>query len=389
MIFLIKKIINRNTNDIESSRIKFGVFASILSVLFNMTLFCVKLFVGILSNSVSIVADAINNLTDMGSCIISFIGFKISSKPADEEHPYGHQRAEYITSLIVSIIIIIVGIEILSSSVTKIFIEEVAQYSTITIVVLVVSIVIKAYLAYFNYKIGKEINSLTLIATAKDCLNDTITTFVILLSSIASILFNLNIDGYMGVLVAIFILYSGIKLVKETISPLLGEKVDVDLVSNIINEIKSNSNVLGVHDVMTHSYGPTRIFMSLHVEVDSSKNILEIHEEIDELESRIKKIYKVSLVIHMDPIELNCELTNEYKNRITSHLSSINNCINMHDFRIVNGNENINIIFDIVVPRNCERSNDDIEKSIYNLLENDSVNIKLIITFDDDFSTIN
>ncbi len=388
MINILRKLFikdyNNTTNEVV--RIKHGVLASIFGIIMNLILFILKLIVGILSNSISIIGDAINNLTDMGSSIISFIGFKLSSKPADKEHPYGHQRIEYITSFIISIIIIVVGIELLSTSISKIINKEVVSYNTVTIIILIVSIFLKLYLSFFNKVIGKKINSMTLIAASKDALNDVISTFVILVSALVSIFFKINIDGIMGVLVSLFILYSGIVLVKETIDPLIGEKVDPNLVSEILKEIENNDNIIGYHDLMCHSYGPTKIFMSIHAEVDSSKNILFLHEVIDQIEYEIKSKYGVELVIHMDPTDLNCETTNYYKQEVSVILNRISNKLSFHDFRTVIGEKSINILFDIVIPFDLKIKKEEIIDILNCELENDKVNIKLIISFDNDFT---
>ncbi len=375
----------KNTAD-EVVRIKHGVLASIFGIIMNLILFIIKFIVGILSNSISIIGDAINNLTDMGSSVISFIGFKLSSKPADKEHPYGHQRIEYITSFIISVIIIVVGIELLTTSISKIVNKEIVSYNIVTIVILVVSIILKLYLSFFNKIIGKQINSMSLIASSKDALNDVISTFVILISAIVSILFKINIDGIMGVLVSLFILYSGIILVKETIDPLIGEKVDSNLVKEILKEIENNENIIGYHDLMCHSYGPTKIFMSIHAEVDSSKNILFLHEVIDQIEYDIKSKYGVELVIHMDPTDLNCETTNYYKKEVSLILKKISTELSFHDFRTVIGEKNINILFDIVLPFDLKIKKEEIIDILNCELENDKVNIKLIISFDNDFT---
>lgn len=378
----------KNYND-EKVRIKHGIYNSILGISFNLLLFVMKLVAGILSNSISVIGDAINNLTDMGSSIISFFGFKISSKPADKDHPYGHQRVEYITGLIISVIIIVVGVQLFSSSITKIFSNDIVKYTNITLIVLVFSILIKLYLAINNFSISKKTNSITLKAAGKDSLNDVISTTLILISAIIAIKFNLNIDGYMGVFVSIFIFYSGVSLIKETVSPLIGEKVDSEKIKEIIDEILKEEIVIGVHDLMCHSYGPNNIFMSIHVEVDASLDIIYIHEVIDNIEFKIKDKFKVHLVIHMDPINLNCDLTNSYKEIISKELNNISKLLTFHDFRAVVANTHINLIFDIVRPIDLKITEDEIIKTLNRVLSNKEVHINLIISFDNDFSTLN
>ncbi len=389
MITLLRKIFIKNYINIEDEKVRsdHGLLGSVFGAFCNLILFVIKLIIGILSNSISIIGDAINNLTDIGSSIISFFGFKLSLKPADKDHPYGHQRMEYITSLIISIIIIVVGIELLSSSITKVISNEEAVYSSLTFCILAISILIKLYLAYFNHKLGKQINSLTLIATAKDSLNDVISTVVILISATVSVIFNWNIDGYMGILVACFIIISGIKLVKETIDPLLGEKVDKNLIKKIVEEIKSSKEVLGIHDLMCHSYGPSKIFMSIHIEFDCTKNILYIHDIVDTIESTIKNKYNVELVIHMDPVDLNCNITSYYKQEVERIISSISTQLSFHDFRTVITEFSTNLLFDIVVPINFKMTNNEIEELIKGEFIDSEVSIRLIIAFDSDFNT--
>ncbi|MFI3252655.1 MAG: cation diffusion facilitator family transporter [bacterium] len=373
----------------DNVREKKGITASIIGCIVNFILFLIKLIIGLFSNSISVIGDAINNLTDMGSAVVSLLGFKISSKPADKEHPFGHQRAEYIAGLIISIVIIVVGIEVFSNSIQKIINNDNTNYSYVTVIVLIVSIILKVMLAIYNFKIGKKINSITLIATAKDSLNDVISTTVILISAIVSLLFKVNIDGYVGVFVSLFILYSGICLVKETVNPLLGEKVSNDLIIEITKFINSNDNILGVHDVVAHMYGPNNIFMSLHAEVDATKNILDIHTVIDNIEFEIKNKYNVSLVIHMDPVDLNCNVTSDYRKKISSHLKSINEYISFHDFRCVISTTHINILFDVVTPFDSKIDSEIILKSLNNLLKDEKVKVNLIINFEHDFSTNN
>lgn len=388
MTNIIRKIFIKDYNNVtdETVRLKHGLVASIFGIILNLFLFVIKLLIGLFSNSISIIADALNNLTDMGSSIISFIGIKLSSKPADKEHPYGHQRIEYITSFIISVIIIIVGFELLSTSISKIFNKDEVTYSFITLIVLFISILIKIYLSFFYKSIGSEINSLPLIASSKDSLNDVLSTLFILISAAVSIIFKINLDGIMGVVVSLFILYSGVMLAKETIDPLIGEKVDPKLIENILKEINDNEEVIGYHDVMCHSYGPTKIFMSLHAEVDSSKNILFLHEVIDEIEISIKNKYGVELVIHMDPTNLSCDTTNYYKSEVEKILNNISTKLKFHDFRTVIGEYNTNLLFDVVIPFDLNIKKEYILEVLNCELKNDKVNLKLIVSFDNEFT---
>ncbi len=388
MVTLFRKLfIKKYSNTSEQTvREKHGFLASIVSLLLNLILVVIKLCVGLLSNSISIIGDAVNNIADMLSGIISLFGFKISSKPADKDHPFGHQRMEYVSSLIISIVIIVVSIEVFSSSINKIIYSTTTTYSYITIIVLIISILLKLYLSYFNFKISKLINSLSLKAVAKDSRNDAISTFVILISTIISMILNINLDGYMGVIVAIFIFISGINMVRETVSVLIGEAADKELVDKILKDINNEEYILGIHDVMCHTYGPTKIFMSLHAEVDSSLNILFIHEIIDNVEFLIKEKYGVHLVIHMDPVNSNCDTTNDYKDKVISIVKELSPLLNIHDFRAVIAEGHINLVFDISKPYDLKLEEEFIESKLDCLLNTTKVKVNLIIRFISDFS---
>ena len=300
---LIKLFIkdHENTSDPEV-REKYGKLAGIAGILSNLLLCIMKIVTGIFSGSIAIVADGINNLADASSSIITLVGFKLASQPEDEEHPYGHARIEYVTGLVISIVIIIIGIQLFRSSLDKILHPEPLVFSYVTIGILIASILIKLWQSRFNTKIGKMIRSVTLTATAADSRNDVIATSAVLLSVLVCRYTGLQIDGYTGCLVAIFIVWSGCQLVRETSSPLLGEAPDPELVDAIMEMVNSEPGILGVHDLMIHNYGPGKLFASVHAEVDSRGSLIEVHDMIDQMEHRIKSTLKIEMVIHMDPV---------------------------------------------------------------------------------------
>ncbi len=351
MTKIIMSLFLKNKNpENASDRESYGKVAGIVGIVCNIILSIMKFVVGTISNSVAITADATNNLSDAGSSVVTLVGFKMSEKPADRDHPYGHARIEYITGLIISFIILLIGFEIFTSSAEKIFKPEENQFNIATVVVLVVSILAKLWLGLFNKKLGKMIKSKALIATAADSRNDSIATTVVLISTLISHFFGINLDGYMGVAVAIFILVSGIGLVKETVSPLLGQPPSKEIYEKIEKKMLSYENVLGVHDLMVHSYGPGSYFASAHIEMDARINVLVCHDIMDNIERDFLSDENIHLVVHLDPTVLDCEETNELKQMVAKILYDIDPIITFHDFRVVTGDQNKNVLFDVVVP---------------------------------------
>ena len=351
MTKIIMSLFLKNKNpENASDRESYGKVAGIVGIVCNIILSIMKFVVGTISNSVAITADATNNLSDAGSSVVTLVGFKMSEKPADRDHPYGHARIEYITGLIISFIILLIGFEIFTSSAEKIFKPEKNQFNIATVVVLVVSILAKLWLGLFNKKLGKTIKSKALIATAADSRNDSIATTVVLISTLISHFFGINLDGYMGVAVAIFILVSGIGLVKETVSPLLGQPPSKEIYEKIEKKMLSYENVLGVHDLMVHSYGPGSYFASAHIEMDARINVLVCHDIMDTIERDFLSDENIHLVVHLDPTVLDCEETNELKQMVAKILYDIDPIITFHDFRVVTGDQNKNVLFDVVVP---------------------------------------
>lgn len=367
MTKLIIKLFLKNKNpDTASGRESYGRIAGIVGIICNLLLSILKFVIGTVSNSVSITADATNNIADAGSSIITLVGFRLSEKPADEDHPYGHARIEYITGLIISFLILLIGYDILKSSVDKIIHPEESVFSWVTVVILVSSIIVKLWLSRFNKILGKQIKSTALEATAADSRNDCISTAAVLVATIISHFTSLNLDGFMGVGVAIFILISGIGLVKETIGPLLGQAPSKEMYEKIEQKILSYENVLGVHDLLVHSYGPGSYFASAHIEMDAKIDVLVCHDIMDKIERDFLKQLNIHLVVHLDPTVLDCEETNELKEVVREILYDIDPIITFHDFRVVVGDKAKNVLFDIVVPPSYKYT----DKELKNIIKN-------------------
>lgn len=387
MVNLLARIFIKDYQDIEKEKVRtaYGVMCGIFGIVSNVILVIIKVFIGILSMSISIIADAINNLSDFFSSLLTLIGFKVASKPADKEHPFGHQRMEYVISLIISLIIIFVGIELLSTSIQGIITPNEIKVDLITYIILGISIFIKLIQGLFYYSAGKKISSVSLKASFKDSLFDCISTSIVLIGSLISKLINYNLDGILGSLVSVFIIISSLGLVKESISPLIGERPNKELIKNIKAEVLSNPQVLGIHDMIFHEYGVSKIFLSMHVELDANMGFLSAHELIDELELQIHNKYHVEIVMHMDPIEKDNEELNKQEEILTNVLSSIDKEIKFHDFRMVNGANKINYIFDIVIPFNYKYTEKEIKNIIKTKLQEINPKIDVIINVDYDY----
>lgn len=388
MNILIKRFI-KNYQDVDNATVRndYGKFSSIMGIIFNVILFTIKLIAGLLSGSVAIVADAVNNLSDASSSIISFIGFKLASKPADADHPYGHGRYEHISALLVACLVLAIGIEILKSSIEKIIHPTDINASIITIVILVISILVKLYMMYFNTKTGKLIKSKILIATAQDSRNDVISTGAVLLSIIISFAFNLNLDGIMGVLVAIFILVSGLMLVKDTLDPILGIAPEPETVKTISDLISSYEYVLGIHDLIIHDYGPGNTFASVHCEVDSKIDVLLAHDQIDNIERDVFEKTNIHLVIHYDPIVTDDGITMEIREKINTIVKGIKSNMSIHDVRVVPGPTHTNIVFDIVVPHDVTYTQKELRQMITSEVRKINPKYNCVITFDLEYAS--
>ena len=363
---LIKLFLKDKDANTPHGREAYGRVAGIVGIICNLLLSAMKFVIGSVTNSVSITADATNNMTDAGSSIVTLIGFRLSEKPADEDHPYGHARIEYITGLIISFLILHIGFDILTESFDKILHPEESVFSWVTIVILAVSIFGKLWLASFNKTLGRKIKSKALEATAADSRNDVISTAAVLVATVISHFTGFNLDGYMGVCVAVFIIISGIGLVKETVGPLLGQAPSKEMYEMIESKILTYENVLGVHDLMVHSYGPGSYFASAHIEMDAKMDVLVCHDVMDTIERDFKSEDNIHIVVHLDPTVLDCEETNELKEVVKGILNDIDPIITFHDFRVVYGEKAKNVLFDVVIPPRYKYSDDELVSIIKN-----------------------
>lgn len=352
MITLLEKLFIKDKNNTTSPAVRqaYGVLCGVVGIFLNLLLFTGKFAAGLLSNSIAITADAFNNLSDAGSSIITLIGFKMAGQKPDPDHPFGHGRIEYISGLLVSVIILIMAFELIKTSFLKILRPEKLSFSPVVLVILAVSIVVKCYMAFYNLNIGKKIKSAAMKATATDSFSDSLATAAVLLATVVSHFTGLQIDGYCGILVGLFICYAGISAAKDTVSPLLGQAPDPDFVKQIEQIVMSYDGVIGIHDLIVHNYGPGRILISLHAEVPADGDILTMHDMIDLIEHDLRKQLNCSAVIHMDPVCVGDEETNRLKTLTLNCLKEIDERLTLHDFRIVNGPTHTNLIFDIVAP---------------------------------------
>ena len=387
MVNLLAKLFIKNYKNVEDDKVRtsYGTMAGIFGIVTNFILVVIKLFIGILSFSISIIADAINNLSDMGSSLLTIIGFKISNKPADKDHPYGHQRVEYIISLIIAMIIAFVGLELFTTSIEKIITPDEIKFEVITFVVLGVAIVLKALQGLFYLSASKKIDSLSLKASAKDSINDCISTTAVLIGTIISKVSGYNVDGIVGILVSGFIMYSAVMLIKETMSPLIGEKPDPELVEKVSRTVLSYPKILGIHDMITHLYGPSKVFISLHAEVDANDNVLVSHDLIDNIEQDIKKEFGIELVIHMDPIETNNIELNNASIIVREVLKEIDPVLMFHDFRMVKGESHTNFIFDVLAPFNFRLSDEELVELIKLKVRERNDKYRCVILVDKDY----
>lgn len=355
-------------------RERYGKFSGIVGIVSNLLLFVMKAVTGFVTGSISIVADAVNNLSDSASSVITLVGFKLSGKPADQEHPYGHARIEYISGLIVSFLILLLGVQLLQESAGKIFAPKEAAFSPVAVVVLVVSCLIKTWQCLFYRKVGRRISSPTIEATAADSRSDVFSTLAVLLGLVISRLTGFNLDGYMGVAVALLILWTGVKVVKETSDPLLGTAPAREVVDDIYRTILSYDGILGLHDLDVHMYGEGRTFASVHCEVDAHEDILASHDLVDNIERDFLKQKNIHLVIHMDPIVVDDAPTNALREQVREVLRGISPEITMHDFRVVWGKTHSNVLFDVCVPFGFRYTDaallDEIANGIYMLGKN-------------------
>ncbi len=344
----IKDFKNYGNADVRN---KYGLLCSIVGIVLNVLLFVAKLFAGLLAHSLAICADGFNNLSDAGSSIVALLGFKASSMKPDSDHPFGHGRYEYISGLVVSVFIAVMGIELVRGSAEKIIsgTSEVL-YTPLTIAILVLSIAIKVYIFIYNRSIGKKINSVSLVATSVDSLTDCVSTAVILGAGIVNKAFGIDIDGWCGLAVSLLIIVAGVRAAKETIDPLLGKPPSKELVEEISTILLNHKEIVGIHDLVVHDYAPGHIMMSVHAEISDKSNIVEAHELIDAVERELSEKLGCEAVIHMDPVSTDDERVNGIKQAVSEVLLSIHKDVTIHDFRVVEGKDRTNLIFDAVIP---------------------------------------
>ena len=385
--FLVKHFVKdyEHTEKV-SVRTAYGVLASMVGIFCNVFLFVVKFVIGLLVHSVSVTADAFNNLSDAGSSIISFAGVKIASKPADAEHPFGHGRMEYIAALIVSFLVMEVGFTFLKDSFGKIKSPEILNFQLMSVVILILSIGVKLWLGLFNRKLGEKIDSKVMMAAFTDSMGDVLTTTVTIVSLIVFKVTGVNIDGFVGIGVALVVMWAGFGIAKDTLEPLLGEAVDLEEYQKIKRFVESYDGVVGSHDLIVHNYGPNRSMASIHAEVPNNVSIEASHEVIDRIERDAIENLGIFLVVHMDPIEIEDEHVLMIRNRTNQAIAEIDDSCTIHDFRVVDGQKQINLIFDLVVPREYDKEKQsEVERSLCEKMKEQDERYEFVITVEHSF----
>jgi len=384
MTEMILRIFTKKYDNTEENtmRLAIGKFSGTVGIVFNVLLFLGKFVAGFISGSLSISADAFNNLTDAISSVVTFLGFRMAQQPADKDHPYGHARYEYLAGLILSAFILFVGFELIKTSVSRIIKPVSVDISVIAVTVLVLSVIVKAWMCLFYRALSKKIGSVTLMAASADSRNDVLATTAVLLGYIAEYWFKISIDGYIGLLVAIFIIKSGFDIAKEEISLLLGKQVDNDTIEKIGNIVLSNEKVLGIHDMLIHDYGPGRCYASVHAEFDASESLIVCHDIADNIEKQIAEEMNIELVIHFDPVVLDDEERNRLELIINEIAEGINKDMSVHDFRMARKDDGTTLMFDIFVPYEMDMSREDIKKAIDMELLKKDIDYKTEIRFD-------
>lgn len=382
MNFLVRRFI-KNYQDTKDANVRtnIGKLSGIVGIFSNLFLFVIKFVIGTIVHSVSIQADGVNNLTDAGSNIISILSFHLANKPADKDHPFGHERTETIASLFVGILILVLGFETAKESISKVIHPGSIDFRIASVIILLISIIVKFWMYAYNKKLSKTYDSSLLEATALDSISDVCGTTAVLVSTLLSPVLHFNLDGYMGIVVSGIILYGAYGLLRDMINSLIGEAPDPELVHNIVDRIMAHPAILGVHDMMLHNYGPNKIFASAHVEVDSSKDIFETHDHIDNIEREVKENMNIDLVLHMDPVKVNDPETELYRAKVVEAIHQIDPKWGFHDFRIVSGPTHVNLVFDLVIPFEEKYSQEEIEAMLLKHIQSDK-KIYLVLTID-------
>ena len=384
--FILKTFMKDYSDNKDSAtRKKAGFLSSTVGIVCNIILFVSKFIIGTIANSVAIISDAFNNLTDCLSCIITMFGYNLASKPADKEHPFGHGRMEYFTSLIIAVFIIIVGFEFFKTSLSRIFNKEEMDVTYFTIIVLVLSILLKFWMYLFNKKMSTIFNNQAMMATSYDSLSDAMTTSITLIGSIISLFTSFPIDGVIGLIVSGLIIKTAISIIKDTLDELLGKPADKETTQQLLDIVMSHQGILGVHDLMIHNYGPNNMIASLHAEVDAKQNVLEAHDTIDNIEKEIFEKMKIMTTIHLDPIETDNIQLNQYKKIVSKVLNEIDPELSFHDFRMVVGQTHTNLIFDVIISDKYRDKNQMLKEKIDEQLKLIDNKLETVITFDSQF----
>lgn len=393
MISILANIFIKNKNEYKNEKVRrmYGVLCGIVGIFLNIVLFGIKFLAGTISGSIAITADAMNNLSDAGSSIITLVGFKMAGQKPDPDHPFGHGRIEYISGLLVSVVIILMAWELLKSSIDKIIHPAEIESSPVILLILVVSILIKIYMSFYNRGIGKKIDSAALLATSKDSLSDTVATTVVLISTLVCYFTGYKIDGYSGVLVSIFVFFAGFSAIKDTIGPLLGQPPEKEFVESIENLVMSDEHkamgLLGVHDLVVHDYGPGRVMITLHAEVPSTGDVMELHDLIDNIEYDLATELNCHATIHMDPVCVGDPVTDELKAYVSEAIAKLNEEhkeaeVTFHDFRLVKGPTHTNVIFDVVLPFKYSMEETEVSEFIQKYMKSKKKRVFVKINFD-------
>ena len=389
MITFLARLFIKDYHNTTSPKVRqaYGILCGAVGIGLNILLFIGKFLAGILSGSIAITADAVNNLSDAGSSFITLIGFKMAGQKPDSEHPFGHGRIEYLSGLFVAAAGLIMAFELVKTSVEKILHPEKVECSPLILVILAASIFVKLYMAYYNKRLGKKLDSAAMSATAADSFSDMVSTTFVLIVTLSSLFTDFNLDGWCGILVGIFIFYTGITAMKETVNPLLGQPPTKELVRQIKDIVNAHPSVLGIHDLLVHDYGPGHLIISLHVEVPAKGDILKIHDEIDNIERELKQRLNCTATIHMDPVVTDDAFANQMKETVLELIGQLNPGLKMHDFRMVTGPSHTNLIFDVVVPYDCPLSSKEVEKALSDKIHSLPGNFYAVICIDQDYGT--
>lgn len=381
---LLVKLFVKNPDDIRQGTVRqqYGKLSSFVGIVINLLLFAAKFTVGTLFNSISVTADAVNNLSDAGSSVISLASFKLSAKPADKDHPYGHARIEYVASSLVATVILFVGFELGKSSFEKILHPEAIEFSVVSAVVLAMSIGTKLWLYTFNHSLGRKINSTMMLATATDSLSDVLATSAVLISALLSPLIHFQLDGYMGLIVALLICFSGYKILRETVDRILGQGPTEDMVQLIQEFISHYDGVINTHDLMVHDYGPSRTYATVHVEVDAQEDILKSHDMVDNIERDIKNIHHIKLVVHLDPVIIGDPYVNQMRELTAQVIASVDPTLTFHDFRVIRGETHSNLVFDVMIPFDYKMKKAELAEAIQKALTEQDPHLFAVIKID-------